>query len=50
MSEFAKKTKFCSLVWSCQNYPVLITEVTFSDVITNDRVGKEMMNGYARDL
>jgi len=50
MCEVATKTKFCSLGWSCQNDPVLIMEVAFSDAITNDRVGNEMMNGYARDL
>jgi len=50
MRELATKTKFCILGWSCQFDPVLIREVTFSDAITNDSVGNEMMNGYARDL
>jgi hypothetical protein len=50
MSEVATKTKFCTLGWSCQNYPVLIMEVTFFYTINNDSVGNEMMNGYARDL
>jgi hypothetical protein len=50
MRELATKTEFCSLGWSCQYDPVLIMEVTFSDAITNDSVGNEMMNGYARDL
>jgi hypothetical protein len=50
MLELATKTEFCILGWSCQYDPVLIMEVTFSDAITNDSVGNEMMNGYARDL
>jgi hypothetical protein len=50
MRELVTKTEFYSRRWSCQYGPVLIMEVTFSDAITIDSVGKEMMNRYARDL
>jgi len=50
MRELAAETEYYSLGCSWLYDPVLITEVTFSDAITNDSVGNEMMNGYTRDL
>jgi hypothetical protein len=50
MCELATQREFCSLGSSCYYDPVLIMEVTFSDAITNDSLGNEMMNEYAGDL
>jgi hypothetical protein len=47
--ELGMKTEFSLRLWSCQYDSVLIMEVTFSDAISIDSVGKEIMNRYARD-